>query len=37
MLARLHRYRERDTKIAKNKKKQFLSKHGRLDISHCLI
>ena len=30
LVTRFHRFRERDTKIAKSKKKQFLKRHGHL-------
>lgn len=35
LVTRLHRYRERDTRIAKSKKKQFFKKHGRLYCEAC--
>ncbi|WP_158514354.1 HNH endonuclease [Nioella sediminis] len=35
LVTRFHRYRERDTKIAKSKKKHFLKKHGRLYCEAC--
>lgn len=35
LVTRFHRYRERDTNIAKRKKKQFLKKHGRLYCEAC--
>jgi 5-methylcytosine-specific restriction enzyme A len=35
LVSRVHRYRERDTKIVKSKKKQFLKKHGRLYCEAC--
>lgn len=35
LVTRIHRYRERDTKIAKSKKRQFLKKHGRLYCEAC--
>lgn len=35
ILYKLHKYRERNSKIVKQKKEQYLHKHGRLDCEAC--